>query len=292
LVRWWTELVHVHYFIALVTFIGLLESSLWYFYFKDWNDTGFARTPLFTTALAFTVLKSVFSYMAALLLAQGWAVTQPTLDCRTFLKVAGLSLVYAILAMIQQTVLTATDFHTTPSITLLLSCLLPVAILNGTIFFWIFSSLSKLMTALQERKETEKLLLFERLWSLTITALTVVSIAMLCEMVDTTKNIEHRWHHGWIFSDAVPHTAFVLVLVVVMYLLAPSSNSLRYGYALPVSHTDADGAVKDSHIWADDEDPEEEEEKGDSAARSSGVKPERIGLAGDEEQESLTMTIE
>jgi hypothetical protein len=300
--RWWRELFTFHYCIAAVILLGLLEAFIWFVFYKDWNDSGLRSRILFIMAIMSTVVKSVYSYMLALVAALGWGVTRPYLDRSTLLKLQGLSVLYIILDFIRQTVLSFRHSHTL-SVTFVLLCLLPVGLINGAIFYWIFSALASLMKTLKERKQTEKLRLFERLWTLIIVALTTASIALIFQIFDLSRSINIRWHYQWLFADAVSHTIFLIVLMAMMYLWAPHMHSKRYAYSQAVSQEDDEkqGETKPDSIWADEELGEEEDDdslwsithaKSTQESNTNTAAPTTVGVASVEEEDTTGGALE
>lgn len=261
LLRKWKELFHIQYCIAAVVFFGLAECFLWWRYFNDWNDSGVRGTSGFVFALLFTVAKTVFSYMLILVASLGWGITRPFLDKTTQMQVQGISVVYIVLDFIREAVLSFRHSHSL-SITFVLLCLLPVAMLNGGIFYWIFSALSQLIENLKERKQLEKLKMFERLWAILTMTLAAASLTVIVQIFDLSRSISTRWHYQWFFADGVSHILFLIVLVAMMFLWAPRENSSRYAYSSQIDGNEqAEGAAADSHaVWADEEAVEEDAE--------------------------------
>merc|ERR1719424_1863805 len=170
--RWWRELYHIQYCIAVVVFLGLVEAFLWWIFFNDWNHTGIRGRFLFIMAILSSVVKSIFSYMLVLVASLGWGVTRPYLDHRTIMKVQGVAFLYIVMDFIRESVLSFRHSHSL-TLTFVLLCLLPVSLLNGGIFYWVFTALSSLMETLRDRRQFEKLALFQMLWKILIFALAV-----------------------------------------------------------------------------------------------------------------------
>merc|ERR1712217_737046 len=231
-----------------------------------------------------SVVKSIFSYMLVLVAALGWGVTRPYLDHRTIMKVQAVTFLYIVLDFIRESVLSFRHSHSL-SLAFVLLCLLPVALLNGAIFYWIFTALSSLMETLRDRRQAEKLLLFERLWKLLIFALGLASLTLLFQIFDLSRSISIRWHYQWFFADGVSHILFLLVLAGMMYLWAPHTNSQRYAYSHAADDEEKDDMLEEGkagnggNVWAAedalDEDIDDESfwatthGKGDGVAQKS-----------------------
>merc|ERR1711971_298644 len=104
----------------------------------------------------------------------GWGVTRPYLDRQVILKMQVVSILYIVLDFIRESVLSFRHSHSL-SLLFVLLCLLPVSLLNGGIFYWVFIALSSLMETLRERRQFEKLALFQQLWKILILALAVAT---------------------------------------------------------------------------------------------------------------------
>mmetsp|Transcript_95550 Transcript_95550/g.270523 ORF Transcript_95550/g.270523 Transcript_95550/m.270523 type:complete len:523 (+) Transcript_95550:59-1627(+) len=259
--RWWRELFHIQYCITIVILLGLVEAFLWWIFFNDWNHSGLRGRFLFVMAILSSVVKSIFSYMLVLVASLGWGVTRPYLDHKTIVKVQAVCFLYITLDFIREYVLSFRHSHSL-SLAFVLLCLLPVALLNGAIFYWIFTALSSLMEQLQKRRRQDKLILFDRLWKILVLALTAASATLLFQIFDLSRSISIRWHYQWFFADGVSHLLFVLVLAAMMYLWAPHNNSQRYAYTSgtdDVDKEDLEGEAAQT-VWANEEGGDEDAE--------------------------------
>merc|ERR1712048_116044 len=174
--RWWKELFNIQNCIAVVIF------------FNDWNATGVRGKFLFILAILFTVVKSTFTWVLVLVASIGWGVTRPYLDHQVILKIQVLCFFYIVLDFIREAVLSFRHSHSL-SLMFVLLCLLPVSLLNGVIFYWVFTALSSLMETLKERRQSEKLALFERLWQILIFALVVATLTLLTQILQLSRAV-------------------------------------------------------------------------------------------------------
>merc|ERR1719189_2399066 len=143
-------------------------------FYSDWNSHGVRGKIVFVLATLLTVVKSTFSYMLVLVASLGWGVTRPFLDRPVMLKIQLLCFFYIVLDFIRETVLSYRHSHTL-SLAFVLLCLLPVSLLNGGIFYWVFTALSDIMTSLKEKQQSEKLLLYKRLWRILVLSLALAT---------------------------------------------------------------------------------------------------------------------
>jgi len=248
----------------VVIFFGLVECFVWFLFFNEWNASGIRGKFLFVLAILFTVIKSTFSYMLVLVASLGWGVTRPYLDTQVILKIQVLSFLYIVLDFIREAVLSFRHSHSL-SIMFVLLCLLPVSLLNGAIFSWVFSALSHLMETLKERRQLEKLALFQQLWRILIGALSVATLTLLFQIFNLSRSITARWKYQWLLTDGISHGLFLFVLAAMMYLWAPHKYSQRYAYSQQIGmDADKDPPDHPGAIWGDDDDLNDDAEEGDS----------------------------
>ncbi|CAK0879963.1 unnamed protein product, partial [Prorocentrum cordatum] len=252
---------------------------------------------IFIFAILFTVVKSTFSYMLVLVASLGWGVTRPFLDHQVILKLQVLCLLYIVLDFIRESVLSFRHSYSL-SLTFVLLCLLPVSLLNGAIFYWVFTALSSLMETLRERRQTEKLVLFQRLWKILIAALTLATCTLLFQIFNISRSITSRWKYQWLLTDGITHALFLFVLAAMMYLWAPHKYSQRFAYSHQLDGTDENTAGQGSGIWADEfglEEDQDDRDDGESfwattrrdaedaegfAERAVKARADVIGIAG------------
>merc|ERR1712217_693582 len=180
-------------------------------------------------------------------------------------------------------------------------CLLPVSLLNGAIFYWVFTALSSLMETLKERRQFEKLTLFQRLWKILIAALATATFTLLFQIFNLSRSITARWKYQWLVTDGVSHVLFLFVLASMMYLWAPHKYSQRYAYSQQIDGNE--NVDNPSPIWADD-DADDDADEGESFwatthktstltdipidnNSTTNITPDVIGTSVDKDIESL-----
>jgi len=293
-------LFNIQVFIGGVLLTGLGEAAIWCATLTDWNSTGFQPVNLNTLALFASVFKSVGCYALTLLASLGWGVWRPHLECETVVKAIILCLLLIIAECVHDYVLSFRQTHPTPMITVFLLWV-PVALCNCIAYLWILQALTASIAIMRERKQEEKLLLFERLWNILILALMLATITVLIQVYVLTWALDVRWHYQWLFTDVGAHVLFASVLIAMMYLWAPSNGSERYTYA-NVANNEVEGQseqfdnvpeVVGDAVWAEEEDDvfgeDVEEADGDTfwgatKANSNKVAPEPdlIGICMDD----------
>jgi hypothetical protein len=274
--RWWKELFNIQNCVAVVIFFGLIEAFLWYIYYNDWNGNGVRGKFLFVLGVLASVVKSVFSYMLVLVASLGWGVTRPYLDKAVVLKIQAVCFVYIVLDVVREVVLSFRHSHSL-SIVFVLLCLLPVSALNGAIFYWVFTALSSLIQTLKDRQQTQKLLLFQRLWKILVLSLTIATMTLLYQIFTFAQSISERWMYQWLFTDGVSHLLFLLVLAAMMFLWAPHQYSQRYAYSHQIGDEDLPDGVGTGGTWADEGLDDDDEDLPQHTIRGDGLPGSAVG---------------
>merc|ERR1711963_310989 len=113
------------------------------------------------------------------------------------------------------------------------------------------------METLRERRQFEKLLLFQRLWKILIAALAFATFTLLFQIFNLSRSITARWKYQWLVTDGISHILFLFVLASMMYLWAPHKYSQRYAYSQQIDGNDHDLGNSNPDnprlIWADDD---------------------------------------
>jgi hypothetical protein len=219
--------------------LGLFECGLWFFHYWIWNTMGWRAVPLFGLAVFLSVLKSIFSYMLVLVGAMGWGLTKPTLESGTLCRIFCCVFVYIGLDLVRLIVMSSKDTEHLPFL-FVVAVLVPLAILNGVIFYWVFGSLGKSIQKLKAANQTEKLKQFHGLWRVLIFALLLMTAGQVAEISTLARSIEVQWKTQWIYSDAISHGIFLLVLVAMMWLWRPHTETQRYAFSTQIDDQDID----------------------------------------------------
>lgn len=251
--RWRKQLFKVQVGVGIVILFSFLEAFLWWLFFRNWNTNGIRPNVLFVFAIFITVVKNISSYVLVLVAALGWGVTRPDLDVSTIRRIQFVSFVYVILDVIRDVVLSFRHSHFI-SVSFVLLCLIPVSVVNGIIFYWVFSSLSNLMENLKEHKQTDKLSLYNKFWFVLFFTLVVGTLGLLYQIWTMSKAPETTWMSQWFFTDGLQHILFYFVTVCMFYLWAPSANSHLYSHVYQLDQDGMDAEGTNPEAWANEED--------------------------------------
>ncbi|KAH7677679.1 Transmembrane protein GPR107/GPR108-like protein [Dioscorea alata] len=228
-VRYWKDILQLHYHITAVIALGMCEMSFWYFEYANFNSTGTRPIAITLWAVTFTAVKKTLSRLLLLVVSMGFGVVRPTLGGVSS-KVAILGVVYFIASEALELVEhlgNVNDFTGKKRLFLVL----PVALLDACFILWIFSSLSKTLEKLQLRRSVAKLDLYRKFTNaLAVSVLLSVAWIGYELYFNATDPLSELWQWAWIIPAFWNASAYIL-LVVICILWAPSQNPTRYAYS-------------------------------------------------------------
>lgn len=145
--RFWREVLPLQNCITLVITLGMLEMTLWYFDYAEFNESGIRPTGITIWAVSFGTIKRTIARMILLMVAMGYGVVRPTLGGFTS-KVILLGTTFFVASEVLELVENVgaiSDLSGKARLFLVL----PVALLDAFFILWIFTSLSATLNKLQ-----------------------------------------------------------------------------------------------------------------------------------------------
>ncbi|KAJ0979195.1 hypothetical protein J5N97_014669 [Dioscorea zingiberensis] len=228
-VRYWKDILQLHYHITAVIALGMCEMAFWYFEYANFNSTGTRPIGITLWAVTFTAVKKTLSRLLLLVVSMGYGVVRPTLGGVSS-KVAGLGVVYFVASEALELVEHLGNVNDFTGKTRLF-LVLPVALLDACFILWIFSSLSKTLEKLQLRRSAAKLELYRKFTNaLAVSVLLSVAWIGYELYFNATDPLGELWQWAWIIPAFWNASAYIL-LIVICILWAPSQNPTRYAYS-------------------------------------------------------------
>ncbi|KAF3331848.1 transmembrane protein 87B-like protein [Carex littledalei] len=228
-VRFWKDILQLHYYITAVIALCMCEMAFWYFEYANFNSTGARPIGITLWAVTFTAVKKTVSRLLLLVVSMGYGVMRPTLGGISS-KVALLGVVYFLASEALELVEhlgNINDF----SGKMRLFLVLPVAILDATFIVWIFSSLSRTLEKLQVRRSMAKLELYRKFTN-ALAVSVLISVAWIGYELyfNATDPLSELWQRAWIIPAFWNVLSYAL-LGVICLLWSPSRNPTRYAYS-------------------------------------------------------------
>lgn len=230
--------------ISGVLAVGMIETTLLFAHFLNWNDKGVPALGITVTGLLFGTIKRAMSRVLVLLVSLGYGVVRPSLgdDMRRVLLLGCayfvLSLTYTLLINLPGTGRAAGGF----TYNVVSAVVFVLAAVDTTFYIWVFSSVNSLLVSLASRKQGVKYLLYRnfRAVLLTLFGLTCAwgfysSVVFMNDISGANSN----WREKWTI-DALWELIYFVIFVAIAVLWAPSRNAQRYAYSVELTQLEDD----------------------------------------------------
>ncbi|CAF3927023.1 unnamed protein product [Adineta steineri] len=246
---YWRELLKIQFWIAGVIVLGIIEKSAFIAEYDMVNRTGYKVHFAIVTAEVLSCLKRSVSRMLVIIVALGYGIVKPRLGALKQ-KVFGMGLLYFGIAT-TEAILRLNTKNDEANNKVVISRI-PLAVIDATIYYWIFTGLVTTTRTLRLRKNIVKLNVYRHFTNTLIFAI----VASLLFMIWSLKShfftqCVKNWREFWV-DDAFWHILFSLILLVIMFLFRPSNNNQRYAFVPLLDQSDND----DNEFDDDDEEKE------------------------------------
>ncbi|CAF1236747.1 unnamed protein product [Rotaria sordida] len=252
---YWRELLKIQFWIGGVILIGMIEKSAFLAEYDTVNRHGYKVHVAIVTAEVLSCLKRTVSRMLVIIVALGYGIVKPRLGPLKQ-KVLAIGILYFAIAT-TESILRLNTKHDEINNRVLISRI-PLAVVDATIYYWIFTGLVTTTRTLRLRKNIVKLNVYRHFTNTLIFAIVASLLFMIWSLkshIFTTCITD--WKEFWV-DDAFWHILFSLVLLVIMFLFRPSNNNQRYAFVPLLDQSDNDNDEFD-----------DDEEKGESAVFDS-----------------------
>lgn len=234
----------LQFWISGVMIIAMIETTMLYFHFIDWNENGVPTTAITIIAVFFGALKRALSRVLVMLVCLGYGVVRPSLgeEMHRVLYLGGsyfvLSFVYSLLVNLSPSTRSVadSDYDVVSLIVFLL------ALVDTTFYVWIFTSINNLITSLASRKQGVKYLLYRNFRTVLLVLLVFTCAWVLYSsalFLNDSGGANRNWRMKWTI-DALWELIYFVIFVAIAVLWAPSNNSQRYAYSIELSQLEDD----------------------------------------------------
>ncbi|KAG2317233.1 hypothetical protein Bca52824_020355 [Brassica carinata] len=204
-VKFWKDIIHLHYHITLVIALGMCEMAVRYFEYVNFDSTGMRPMDVTLWAVTFSSIKKTLSRLLLLVVSMGFGVVKPTLGGITS-RVLLLGLVYFVategLELVEH-LGNINDFSGKTVITL---------------------------EKLQIKRNMAKLELYRNFTNaLAISVLFSIAWIGFELYFNASDPLSELWRMAWIIPAFWNLLSYGL-LAVICILWAPSNNPTRYSY--------------------------------------------------------------
>lgn len=224
----WKDLLRIQFWIGAVVVLGMLEKAVFYAEYQSIASQGHSVRGAVIFAELVSCFKRALARILIIIVSLGFGIVKPRLGT-TFHKVIGVGTLYFIFASIEGCTRQLKPMGDNSKEGMLI--LIPLAVTDASIVWWIFSSLIQTTRTLRLRRNVVKLSLYRHFTNTLIFAV-LASIAFIAWSFPQHqfKSCLTDWRELWVDS-AFWHLLFSVILCVIMVLWRPSANNQRYAFS-------------------------------------------------------------
>ncbi|XP_061173864.1 transmembrane protein 87A-like [Saccostrea echinata] len=224
----WKDLLRIQFWIGGVIVLGMLEKAVFYAEYLSITTQGHSVRGAVIFAELVSCLKRALARILIIIVSLGFGIVKPRLGT-TFHKVVAMGTVFFILASIEGCMRQLKPKEDNSTDTML--ALVPLAVTDASICWWIFSSLIQTTRTLRLRRNVVKLSLYRHFTNTLIFAVLASIAFMIWSFTQyRLKTCITDWREIWV-DEAFWHLLFSVILCVIMVLWRPSANNQRYAFS-------------------------------------------------------------
>jgi len=223
----WRDILRIQFWIGGVIALGMLEKAMFTAEYQNINNGGKATEGLILAAEVVSCGKRTLARMLVIIVSLGFGIVKPRLGPLLH-KVVCTGGLYFVLASVEAC-LRVVHPKNDPSNTTLLAAV-PLAVIDASICWWVFSALIATTRTLRLRRNMVKLSLYRHFTNTLIFAV-VASVIFMLWSIKYHKVVDclTQWRDLWV-DEAFWHLLFSTILCVIMVLWRPSQNNQRYAF--------------------------------------------------------------
>uniref|UniRef100_UPI00398F672B transmembrane protein 87A-like isoform X2 n=1 Tax=Pristiophorus japonicus TaxID=55135 RepID=UPI00398F672B len=229
---YWKDLLRIQYWIGGVILLGMLEKAVFYAEFQSISQQGVSVHGAVIFAELLSAVKRTLARILVIIAGLGYGIVKPRLG-NTSNQVIGIGLLYLLFSSVEGVLRVTVNQDD-----VVLLAAIPLALLDSSLCWWIFISLSQTMKQLKLRRALVKLSLYRHFTNTLIFAV-FASVVFIIWVTMTFRlpACQSDWRELWI-EDAFWRFLFSVLLLVIMFLWRPSANNQRYAYSPLVDEMD------------------------------------------------------
>ncbi|KAL3423191.1 hypothetical protein PVAG01_04938 [Phlyctema vagabunda] len=249
-----------NYITAIILFLIVEMLMTWGFYdYLNRAGSNWGSKALMIIVSILNAGRNSFSFFLLLIVCMGYGVVKPSLG-KTMIYVrylAGAHFVFGLIYAIAS--LTITPEHAGP---LVLFVILPLAGTLTAFYVWTLNSLNLTMKDLTERKQTQKALMYRKLWWCILASIMVIFAFFFFNSFSFASAsdpdfVPFHWQTRWFILDGWLNIVYLADVMFIAYLWRPTANNRRFAMSDELAQDDEGFEVAD--FGADDPDDDDPE---------------------------------
>ncbi|KAI8899854.1 lung seven transmembrane receptor-domain-containing protein [Globomyces pollinis-pini] len=222
------ELLPIQNLIGAMILFLVVEQSINLGFFMDFNENGFVSKKFLGIMVTVSAARNSLSFFLLLIVSLGYGVVHPTLGKKMWSCVF-LTLIHFIFGALY-----FTNSMLTKNLNSFFAFLVgaPLAISMFIFYVWILLSITHTIEYLESRRQSVKLLMYNRLSTILTVSITMIFFIFLVNSINLLfRNnpvwIATQWRWRWLLLDGCLNTNYFLTFISIAWLWVPTNHNSR-----------------------------------------------------------------
>ncbi|ORY86276.1 lung seven transmembrane receptor-domain-containing protein [Protomyces lactucae-debilis] len=248
-----------NYITALIIFLSMEMIIIWGYYdFVNLRGYTLGSRVYMVIVALLTAFRNSFSFFMILIVSLGYSVVRPSLG-QAMVRARILAVLHFAFGVIYSVMSMAVKAETASFWILLV--ILPLSATMTTFYLWTLSALQTTIKELMARRQSQKALMYKRLWGIIIWSVAVVVIFIMLNTITIANRspdfVPTHWKNRFVL-DGWLNTLYLTVFGTIVFLWRPTADNRRFAMSEEVRQEDYE---MDVDVRSDDGEMDEEEDR-------------------------------
>ncbi|CCG81471.1 putative Integral membrane protein [Taphrina deformans PYCC 5710] len=244
-----------NYITVLIGFLSAEMIVIWGYYdYVNLHGYNVGSTVYMVFVALLNAFRNSFSFFMILIVSMGYSVVRPSLG-PAMVRARLLAIAHFVFGVVYSITSMAISAETASPWVFLV--ILPLSATMTILYLWTLNSLQATIKELNERLQTQKALMYKRLWGVVIWSITIVILFILLNTFTLANRspdfLPQHWKDRFVL-DGWLNTLYLTVFGTIVFLWRPTADNRRFAMSEEVRQDDFEMDLNLSDDGSDDED--------------------------------------
>lgn len=256
-----------NYITVLIAFLSAEMIVIWGYYdYVNLHGYNIGSTVYMVIVALLNAFRNSFSFFMILIVSMGYSVVRPNLG-PAMIKARILAIAHFVFGVLYSITSMAISAETASPWVLLV--ILPLSGTMTVLYLWTLNSLQATIKELEQRMQTQKALMYRRLWGVIVWSITVMVIFILLNTLSLANRspdfLPKHWKDRFVL-DGWLNTLYLTVFGTIVFLWRPTADNRRFAMSEEIRQDDFE---MDLNMSEDGGSDDEERQAGNNKAPPS-----------------------
>lgn len=264
-----------NYITVLIAFLSAEMIVIWGYYdYVNLHGYNVGSTVFMVIVALLNAFRNSFSFFMILIVSMGYSVVRPSLG-PAMLRARILAIAHFVFGVIYSITSMAISAETASPWVLVV--IFPLSATMTVLYLWTLNSLQATIKELEQRMQTQKALMYKRLWGVVIWSISVMVVFIVLNTLTLANRspdfLPQHWKDRFVL-DGWLNTLYLTVFGTIVFLWRPTADNRRFAMSEEVRQDDFEMDLNVSDEASDDEREDEAQKKQYQGVSASQSRPE------------------